>query len=307
MFPHGLLFHHFHDSTHGKGQGSISAEKFWEIIEFVGKERLLSADDWMVRARDGKLKETDLCLTFDDNLRCQFDIALPVLEAHNLTAFWFVYTSPLAGIIEKVELYRYFRSNYIDDVDDFYEAFYAQLKDTPLKKKMNTALSEIDIENYLADKNFYTKADRKFRFIRNTVLSTADYNKIMDDMIASSNLPLEAIIKHLWMDENCLKTLHNNSHVIGLHSHSHPTGLGDLAYADQEREYGENAATIENILGSPPKTMSYPFGQYSVDTLSLAKTMNIELAFRADMNGPAHSNLEFPRENHATIMMRMKR
>ena len=37
-------------------------------------------------------------VTFDDNLKCQYDIALPILDKYSLKAFWFIYTSPLDGV-----------------------------------------------------------------------------------------------------------------------------------------------------------------------------------------------------------------
>ena len=33
------------------------------------------------------LEDTDVCITFDDNLKCQYEIALPVLDKYSLKAF----------------------------------------------------------------------------------------------------------------------------------------------------------------------------------------------------------------------------
>ena len=62
------------------------------MLRFVGLRNILPADEWMARATSDRLDENDLCLTFDDALRCQYDVALPVLEKYGLTAFWFVYS-----------------------------------------------------------------------------------------------------------------------------------------------------------------------------------------------------------------------
>ncbi len=44
------------------------------------------------RASEGSLGDNDLCWTpGHDGLRCQFDIAFPVLRDSGITAFWFVY------------------------------------------------------------------------------------------------------------------------------------------------------------------------------------------------------------------------
>ena len=124
MIPHGLMFHHFKDDRHKGGQGSISAEVFARLLMSIGLDRILSASEWCSRADEGTLKQDDLCLTFDDSLLCQFDIAVPVLEHFNKTAFWFVYSSVFQGVEEPLEIYRYFRTTHYAHLDDFYDEFF---------------------------------------------------------------------------------------------------------------------------------------------------------------------------------------
>ena len=39
-FPHGIMFHHFHDfKKHKPGQGSISKNQLVKIINFVGRKK----------------------------------------------------------------------------------------------------------------------------------------------------------------------------------------------------------------------------------------------------------------------------
>jgi peptidoglycan/xylan/chitin deacetylase (PgdA/CDA1 family) len=63
---------------------------FANIIEQIGPKRILPARQWMQCALTATLRPTDVCLTFDGGLRCQYDVALPVLRFYGLTAFWFV-------------------------------------------------------------------------------------------------------------------------------------------------------------------------------------------------------------------------
>ena len=199
-FPHGLVFHHFHNAFHPAGQGSLSGNDFECLLDYVGLDNILSADEWVDRALHGKLTSTDKCITFDDNLRCQFDIALPVLNKLKKTAFWFVYTSPLHGKIEKLELYRYFRSTMFSSANNFYERFYDYLANTPLKSRATRKLKEIDLARYLGNKPFYSLEDRKFRYIRNNILTSEEYDKIMGQMIEDAGLDEAAVSKKLWMD-----------------------------------------------------------------------------------------------------------
>src|SRR4051794_18619226 len=98
MAAHGIMFHHFHDDDvdleggigHPAGQGSISADTLRAMIQSIGPTRILPAHEFLHRAVAGKLTDHHVCLTFDDNLMCQYDVAVPVLEEFGLTAFWFV-------------------------------------------------------------------------------------------------------------------------------------------------------------------------------------------------------------------------
>ena len=41
-FPHGLMFHHFHDNkSHKSSQGSITADQLYEVIKVVGRKNIL--------------------------------------------------------------------------------------------------------------------------------------------------------------------------------------------------------------------------------------------------------------------------
>ena len=99
------MFHHFHDKNHVKGQGSISNLEFKSIIDFYCNNfNLLSAEIFLDKFILGKLNKDDICITFDDNLKCQYDIALPVLNDLKIKAFWFIYSSPLDGSFENWKL-----------------------------------------------------------------------------------------------------------------------------------------------------------------------------------------------------------
>ena len=109
--PHGVMFHHFHNEGERPiAQGSITSSEFKEIIEYIGPKNILPADIWLEKAINNRLNKKEICLTFDDALKCQVDIALPILQQLGLTAFWFIYSSVFKGEIESLEINRYFYS-----------------------------------------------------------------------------------------------------------------------------------------------------------------------------------------------------
>ena len=120
-FFHGIMFHHFHDNKmHIKSQGSISRDDFFAIINFIGRDNILDADVFFEKFKSKKLKEKDLCITFDDASKSQIDVAFPVLEELRIKSFFFAYTSMFEGKPDNLEIFRFFRTNYFNNVDDFY-------------------------------------------------------------------------------------------------------------------------------------------------------------------------------------------
>ena len=84
-----VMFHHFHGRLHSKSQGSISAKQFLLILNFLKKKyNLLNANKFFEKILNKSIKKNDICLTFDDCLKCQFDIALPILKKKNISAFF---------------------------------------------------------------------------------------------------------------------------------------------------------------------------------------------------------------------------
>lgn len=302
---YGLLFHHFHDAFHPRGQGSISAETFSDIIEFVGRKRILKAEEWMARALEDRLTDGDICLTFDDNLLCQYDVALPVIKALNLTAFWFIYTSPLEGTVEKLELYRYFRTTYFETIDDFYRDFFEVAENSRHASCVEDGKRAAAQKTYLADKPFYSDSDRIFRFVRDRVLGREAYFQLMDQMIEDRGVNVAEVSTKLWMDGTRIRHLRREGHVIGLHSHTHPTLLSALSLVDQEREFGRNHHLLSELLNEAPIAAAYPCGDYNGDTLTVLDRLGIRLCFRNVMDGESSSKLEFPREDHAITMSKM--
>ena len=306
MRPYGIMFHHFHDDRHPRGQGSLSADQLADMIEFLGPHRILSARLWQERAADRTLREGDLCLTFDDSLRCQYDVAYPVLRDYGLTAFWFVYTSVLRGGFPRMELYRRFRDAYFDCIDDFYRAFFKMLSRSGYQIDMNRAFCGFDANAYLADFPFYTEADRWFRYVRDELLTPQWYQGVMDNLISAYGVSLHELAGDLWMDADCLRRLHADGHVIGLHSHTHPMRMAKLDLEAQEREYRTNRDQLARLIGERPAAMSHPLNSYNVDTLRILRKLGIALGFRSNLAQPTRSELEYPREDHTNVLEEMQ-
>lgn len=302
----GLMFHHFHGGAHPAGQGSLSADELDALLLEIGLERFLPAREWRRRALDGRLAG-ELCLTFDDTLRCQFEIALPVLRRRRLTAFWFITTSVLTGRPLKLEIYRAFRTRYFPSPDDFYEAFFRYLATSDAADELRDGLATFDPSSYLAAFPFYSESDRRFRYTRDAILGPRRYERLMDEMILANGATLEELAAGLWMTAEHVRRLHDAGHVIGLHSHTHPTRMSELDLPSQRREYGENFAALRKLLNEPPLTMAHPCNSYNEDTLIVLRELGVELGFRANATMESHGPLERPRLDHTVALAELNR
>ncbi len=300
LVPHGVMFHHFWNSEHPRGQGAITSEEFEKILHHVGLDRILPAQEWFDRALNGTLQPKDVCLTFDDALKCQIDVALPVLEKHGLTAFWFVYTSVIEGNLEMLELFRYFRTVNYPNIDAFYKEFHSVAEDLfPGNAQRGAANMPSD---YLADFPFYTPSDVRFRYNRDHVLGQKNYDAVMLAMIERAGFDLKTAARTLWMTAEDIQQLSSRNHFVGLHTHTHPTTTGLLSWQDQKTEYQTNFDRLKEITGQPPQTMSHPCNSYNDDTLAILSELKISLGFRANMAQTTYSQLEHPRQDHANLM-----
>ena len=308
------MFHHFHDDgIHTKGQGSISKDDFYKMINFIGRNNILDADVFFEKFKKNKLKEDEVCLTFDDAIRCQIDVALPVLEDLKIKSFFFVYTSMFEGKPDNLEIFRYFRMNYFNSVDEFYINFY---------KVLNADLEEFFNKNKNVIKNtkikflFHSIEDIKFRLVRDRLLTKDEYEKNMSLMMKEKNFQPKKHYSQLFFDKKDLNQLNSLGHLIGLHSHNHPTLLESLSYDEQKLEYENCISVISKIIDKPKneiKFMSHPCGSYNNHTLEILKKLGIELGFKEIMTADPergmkkinNSYLEIARQDHAEIVKRM--
>ena len=297
------MFHHFHDDAwHTRGQGSISAEQLSQILDYARKHyNLIDAHVYESKVISGTLSERDVVLTFDDALKSQYDIALPVLQDYNIKAYFFVYTNAFIDHPDPLEFYRDYRNSFFDSIEDFYRLFFKEFKVT--KPDLFKEYLSLYPSNYLASFPFYTESDRRFRFARDKILGNDSYYALMESMIYHSGYNKNERKSHLFMTKDDLKTLSARGHVIGLHSTSHPTTLDALSSERQLSEYTQNQIFVHSLTGSSPLSMSHPCGRYNSDTLHILSSLGIKVGFCSSIREPSlRSPLEIPREDHSNVL-----
>lgn len=309
---HGIMFHHFHGGRHAVGQGSISASELESILDFVGRDRILDPPEWLRRLDRGTLEPQDLCLTFDDALLSQIDVALPVLERLGLKAIWFVFSCVFEGRPAKFEMYRAFRCRYFRSVDQFSALFLHRVARSEHAAKLRAVLDQDEIARRLAIFPFYSRLDVEFRLVRDYALTPVEYEALMDAWIADSGVSQEELARDLWMTDDHLRELASRGHAIGLHSYSHPMVMSSLAPHEQKIEYEKNIAHIRCVSGTAPVAMAHPANSYDDRTLDILMSLGIRCGFRSNMSPvragqlPNRKALELMRQDHANIIRTQK-
>ncbi len=304
-YSHGIMFHYFDDNKkHKKSQGSIDENELKKIINFIGRKNILDADVFIEKYKKKILKRNEICLTFDDGLKSQYDVALPILNDFNIKAFFFISTSVYTSNPNLLEVYRYFRTNYYENVNLFYKDFFNNL--------------EINMEDFFLEKSheittrknkfpFYSLEDIKFRITRDLFLNKIKYEEIMNRMLSQKNVNTKNILSISYINEKELRTMKKDGHIIGLHTHNHPTRLKDLSLKSQLEEYNENLNYLSKILKIDKKeinSMAHPSGSYNTNTLTVLKDLNIDIGFKQIMDNDKNKNscYEIPRQDHSAIL-----
>lgn len=311
-FPHGIMFHNFHDNKkYKKGDGSLSKYDLIRIINFIGRKNILNAKDFIDNYNNNSLKNNNVCFTFDDGSKSQMDVALPVLKKFKIKAFFFIYSKSL----EKkrtlfIETLKSFRINYFKNTNIFYKEFFSLCKKDDLKKLEKKILIQKQLKNKYP---FYSSSDIKFRVIRDNVLTEKQYIHIMKSMIKKKKINLKDLSKNIFFNKNDLIKLKSDDHIIGLHSHSHPLNMSKKSYKKQYNEYFKNKNILEKLLKKKDtisiNSMAYPMGLYNKDSFKILNSLNIDYGFISSITSRErnrlvgkNNNLTIPREDCSNII-----
>lgn len=310
-FYHGIMFHHFHKNKDKSKnfQGSICSDDFYKIIKYIGRKNILNPTEFLFRLNQKKLKPSDVCLTFDDGLKSQYDVAVPILEDMQIKGLFCFQTCILNNEINILEIYRYFRVNYYDSIHLFYKSFFSHVDlDLKIFFDNNKNIIKKNIKNF----SFYSLEDVQFRLIRDIGISSTKYNQIMKKMFSEKKFVPETVNNKLYININKLKKIYKLGHEIGLHSHSHPTMLENMEYEKQYLEYSKPIKIFKKILNKTDdiKFMSHPNGSYNSNTLAVLKKLGVEIGFKQHMHKEEsknmkkvnNSSLEIARQDHSIIL-----
>jgi peptidoglycan/xylan/chitin deacetylase (PgdA/CDA1 family) len=215
--------------------------------EFVSRDQLLAAVD-----EGAPLPELGCIVTFDDGLRTQFELALPVLERLGVPAVFFITGRPHAERralhVHRVHAMR----------DWLTEEDFAAL----LRRHVGAA--GVDVPT-VADADArgmyrYDELDAaRVKYLLNVALERTASERVVESMFAEAGPGEQAFCHDLYMSDEQVRELEARHKATGAHGYDHhPFATLDPVLKGADMARGSDA--LRAITGSAPCVISYPYG-----------------------------------------------
>jgi peptidoglycan/xylan/chitin deacetylase (PgdA/CDA1 family) len=218
--------------------------------EFVSRDELLGAV-----AGERTLPERSCVVTFDDGLRCQAELAVPVLERLGIPAIFFVPGKPLAESralsVHKIHALR------------------ERLDDRRLLERLDVSAEAIDGAVAAAHYRYDTPEAARVKYLLNMALKPTERDAAVDALFADE-IPDEAeFCRELYMGREDVAALRGS---LGAHSYGHEP-LTMLSPAELDRDLERLTELLETVAGEPIRSFSYPHGTPGTVDVRVARAL----------------------------------
>ncbi len=218
--------------------------------EFVSRDRLVAA----VRG-EGTLPDRACVVTFDDGLRCQFELAVPVLEQLGVPAIFFVSGKPLAEgaalTVHKIHALR------------------ERLDDTKLLDRLEVSADAIQPDVAEAHYRYDTPEAARVKYLLNMALPPAERDRAVAGVFADVFPDESGFCSELYMSHDQVAALRGS---LGAHSYGHEP-LTLLSAGELNRDLDRLTRLLEETVGEAILTFSYPHGTPGTVDTRVARTL----------------------------------
>jgi len=254
-----LIFHRVLPAPDPLFPDEMDARRFAEVCGWLKSWfNMLPLDQAVTRLKAGTLPARAACITFDDGYADNFEVAMPILQQHGLTATFFIATGFLNGgrmwndtIIETVR-------NGTSPLLDFSSLNLGRHPVTTLADKRAAIAALIDQVKYqpLAQRISVTEQIAR---------------------LAQVQLPQDLMMTSLQV-----KAMHQAGMQIGAHTVSHPI-LARLSEDQARQEISDSQIFLERLLGERVGLFAYPNGKpgedYSLQAVEVVRSLGFDAAF----------------------------
>lgn len=275
-----LMYHRVADLLIDPFELSVSTEKFEHQIQSLAKNfTILRTEEIVHNLQRGKVPSNAVCITFDDGYADNYINALPILEKYKCPATFYITT----GLIEQPQMYWWDELQYIflhtpilppklsiningDVVEEVLQNNGVMQTDDWVKSRHWQFEDEPPTQRCTLFKNIWAK------------LKAMPHNERrceLDKLRIWANLPTHFGKDYFPMTNEQLKEVSKHPLIsLGIHTHTHPS----LALCDSQTQNNEIVTCkkyLQHFNIPPIPTISYPFGEFNDQTLSIAKSERI--------------------------------
>ncbi|MGA2470386.1 MAG: polysaccharide deacetylase family protein [Solirubrobacteraceae bacterium] len=269
-----LMYHRVDEDVNDPFSLVVHPRRFREHLRrLVGRADIIPLSELLpLRAGD----RPRVAITFDDGYVDNLDLALPELELASVPATFFA-ISDLLGTREEC---------WWDQLEQIFRAGWEGTRAISLTLRGETLTAEVSCDvRWLMEIHTHLLA-----------LTQAEIMPLIAELREQLHAPTVALERRI-MTEDELRRLDASSCVeVGAHTRTHPK-LPSLSATDQAAELSGARQRLEEVLGRPVHTLSYPFGAFDEDTLNAAQGSGYTHACTTEPAcvSSSHSPLRLPR------------
>jgi len=144
--------------------------------------------------------------------------------------------------------------------------------------------SEIDVGHDTERYRYDEPAVAQMKFYLNFVLPPALKGRAISRIFAQEVEEERTFCEHLYMNRQEIRELHRRTGGVGLHSYNHQP-LAVMETDDSYKDIRKNLALLQEIIGEPPISISYPFGgadAVSDDIEKICRNLGLVLGFTTE-------------------------
>ena len=222
-------------------------EQLGRTLEFVSRDQLLAA------VEHGAALPGAACLvTFDDGLRSQFALALPVLERLGVPAIFFISGRPHA---ER-------RALHVHRVHALRERLTEVEFGSLLERRLAAFGTHVPAVGDAEAQGMYrydTPAAARVKYLLNVALEREASERVVEAMFADAGPGERAFCDDLYMSDEQVRELEARHGATGAHGYDHhPFATLDPVLKGADMARGSDA--LRAITGAAPRIISYPYG-----------------------------------------------
>ena len=290
-------YHYFgEENQYPGGIYPISPERFKNQLAEIGRHFDFISQNDLIAALDGQriLPEQSCLITFDDGLKSQFTLALPILKEKKIPAVFFIGSLPLKeNKVLNVHKIHYLLS--VLTAEQLLKKVVAAYQNL-LHKEL--PFEQIDFNNVKLENRYDQPLTSRLKFLLNKHLPNTEAEQVVD-LIFQEQVKDEAEFcrQHYLNQTEVMAIADTPLMAIGLHSHRHPHLLSAAASLIA-RDFSENHRFLTEELNLKNiRAVSYPFGQISPEQLKekiLPWANGLGLKFGLTMGRQINQNLKEP-------------